>query len=117
MVKNLPANAGDAGTVSGLGRSTGEGSGNPLTILAWRKPWTEKSSRLQSMGSLKCQTQFSYSTTTTPESYLIKHLASHSYCKQTENIGHIFQTSWDNFCSLSIITALLCPVQLLEMSL
>ena len=30
MVKNLPANAGDAGTVSGLGRSAGEGSGNPL---------------------------------------------------------------------------------------
>ena len=33
MVKNLPANAGDtrdAGSISGLGRSPGEGNGNPL---------------------------------------------------------------------------------------
>ena len=30
VVKNLPANAGDMGSVSGLGRSPGEGNGNPL---------------------------------------------------------------------------------------
>ena len=30
MVKNLPANAGDTGSVPGLGRSPGEGNGNPL---------------------------------------------------------------------------------------
>ena len=30
MVKNLPDNAGDAGSIPGLGRSPGEGSGNPL---------------------------------------------------------------------------------------
>ena len=30
MVKNLPANAGDAGSIPGLGRSPGEGSGNSL---------------------------------------------------------------------------------------
>ena len=33
VVKNLPANAGDIrdlGSVSGLGRSPGEGNGNPL---------------------------------------------------------------------------------------
>ena len=30
MVKNLPANAGDAGLIPGLGRSPGEGNGNPL---------------------------------------------------------------------------------------
>ena len=28
MVKNLPANAGDTGSVPGLGRSPGEGNGN-----------------------------------------------------------------------------------------
>ena len=28
VVKNLPANAGDAGLVSGSGRSSGEGNGN-----------------------------------------------------------------------------------------
>ena len=30
MVKNLPADAGDAGLIPGLGRSPGEGNGNPL---------------------------------------------------------------------------------------
>ena len=30
MVKNLPANAGDLGSVSGQGRSPGEGNGKPL---------------------------------------------------------------------------------------
>ena len=30
MVKNLPANAGDEGSIPGSGRSPGEGNGNPL---------------------------------------------------------------------------------------
>ena len=30
MVKNPPANAGDAGPIPGLERSPGEGNGNPL---------------------------------------------------------------------------------------
>ena len=52
MVKNLPANAGDAGDTGlspGLGRSPGGGHGNHST--AWRNPWTEEPGGLQSMGS------------------------------------------------------------------
>ena len=30
MIKNLPANAGDTGSIPGLGRCPGEGHGNPL---------------------------------------------------------------------------------------
>jgi len=30
MAKKLPANAGDAGLIAGLGRSPGEGNSNPL---------------------------------------------------------------------------------------
>ena len=30
VVKNLPANAGDVSLIPGLGRSPGEGNGNPL---------------------------------------------------------------------------------------
>ena len=30
VVKNLPANAEDTGSIPGLGRSSGEGNGNPL---------------------------------------------------------------------------------------
>ena len=57
MVKNPPANAGDTGSILGLGRSPEEGSilelgrspgeenGNPTpsSILAWEIPWTEGS--------------------------------------------------------------------------
>ena len=30
MIKNLPANTGDAGSIPGLGRSPGDRNGNPL---------------------------------------------------------------------------------------
>ena len=42
MVKNLPANAGDLGSIPGLERSPGEENGNHSSILAWRIPWTEE---------------------------------------------------------------------------
>ena len=50
MVKNLPANAGDAGSIPVSGRQPGGGNGIPLE---WdgRIPWTEKPGGLQSMGS------------------------------------------------------------------
>ena len=50
VVKNLPANAGDAGLIPGLERIIpGEGNDNPL--LAWEIPWTKVPGGLQSMGS------------------------------------------------------------------
>ena len=48
MIKNLPANAGDTGSILGLGRSPGEGHGNPLQYSCWRIPWTEEPGRLYS---------------------------------------------------------------------
>ena len=38
MVKNLLANAGDAGLIPGLGRSPGEGNGNPLQYSCQENP-------------------------------------------------------------------------------
>ena len=38
MVKNLPANAGDVGLILGLGRSPGEGNGNPLQYSGLGNP-------------------------------------------------------------------------------
>ena len=35
VVKNLPANIGDVGFIPGLGRSSGEGNGNPSSIIVW----------------------------------------------------------------------------------
>jgi len=41
---------GDAGSISGSGRSPGGGSGSS-SVLAWRIPWTEEPGGLQSKGS------------------------------------------------------------------
>ena len=38
VVKNLPANAGDLGSVTGLGRSHGKGNGNPLQYSCQGNP-------------------------------------------------------------------------------
>ena len=43
-------NAGDPGSIRGLGRSPGEGKATHSSILAWKIPWTEEPGRLQSMG-------------------------------------------------------------------
>ena len=38
VVKNLPANAGDTGSIPGLGGSPGEGNGNPLQYTYLENP-------------------------------------------------------------------------------
>ena len=70
--KAFACNAGNPGSIPGLGRSPGEGSGSPLletrvqslgqedllekemvthsSVLSWRSSQTEKPGRLQSMG-------------------------------------------------------------------
>ena len=54
VVKNAPANAGDArDRVQSLGREDPlkEGMATHSSILAWKIPWSEESGRLQSLGS------------------------------------------------------------------
>ena len=60
MIKDFPGgsgsrepacNAGGLGLIPGSGRSPGEGMATQSSILAWKIPWTEKSGRLQFMGS------------------------------------------------------------------
>ena len=50
VVKSLLADAGDTGSIPGLGRSPGEENGNPFQNLAWEIPWTEEPGGLQSVG-------------------------------------------------------------------
>ena len=83
-------NAGDLGSIPGLGRSPGEGNGNPLqyyclenlmdrgawqdhlekemaihsSTIAWKIPWTEEPGRLQSHGVAKSPTRLSNFTFT-----------------------------------------------------
>ena len=49
--KASASNAGDLGSVPGLGRSPGKANGNPLQYLTWKIPWMKESGRLESMGS------------------------------------------------------------------
>ena len=55
--KESACNAGDLGSIPGLGRSPGEGNGNPPQwFLAWRIPWTEEPGGLKSMGHKESDT-------------------------------------------------------------
>ena len=63
-VKNMPANAEDTRDtflIPGLGRSPGEGNGNPIHYSCLENPMDRGASRLQSMGSqsirLDCMTE------------------------------------------------------------
>ena len=49
--------AADPGSIPGSGRSPREANGNHSSILAWKMPWTEKPSTLQSMGSQRETTE------------------------------------------------------------
>ena len=51
MVKAFAYNAGDPGSIPGLGRSPGEGNGNPLLHSCLENPMDEKPGGLQSTGS------------------------------------------------------------------
>ena len=59
VVKNPPANAGDAGnavSIPGSRKSPGRGNGNPLQYSCWEIPWTEEFCGLPSMGSQELDT-------------------------------------------------------------
>ena len=52
VIKNLSASAGNSGSLPGLGRSLGEGNGNPLQYSCLENSsWTDKPGRLPSKGS------------------------------------------------------------------
>ena len=62
MVKNLPANAGDAGDeglIPGLGRSPGRGNGNPLQYCCLKNPMDRETWWAMKHGVTKSQTQLS----------------------------------------------------------
>ena len=50
MVKNPPANAGNAGLIPRLGRSPEKEMATYSSILTWEIPWLEEPGGLQSMG-------------------------------------------------------------------
>ena len=51
MVKNLPSNAGDTGSILGWENPLNKEMSTRSNILAWEIPWTEEPGGLESMGS------------------------------------------------------------------
>ena len=51
MIKNPPANAGDAGSVLNQEDPLEEETATHSSVLAWRIPWTKEPGRPQSMES------------------------------------------------------------------
>ena len=58
MIKNLPANAGDLGSIPGLEDPLEKEMATHSSIFAWEIPWTEEPGGQQSMG-LQDQTRLS----------------------------------------------------------
>ena len=59
VVKNLPVNAGDTGSILGLGRSPEGGSGNPLQYSCLENPMDRRAWRVTALGVTKSGTQLS----------------------------------------------------------
>ena len=59
MVKNLPANAGDSGSILGSGRFPGGGNGNPLWYSCLENPMDREAWQVSVHGVAKSQTQLS----------------------------------------------------------
>ena len=59
MVKNLPANVADTGSIPGLGRSPGEGNGNPLQYPGLGNPMDRGAWWAMDHGVAKSQTRLS----------------------------------------------------------
>ena len=70
--KESGCSEGDPGSVPGLGRSPGEGNGNPLQYSSLENPLGRGACRLQSMGSQESDMtwQLNHQTTTTKVQYL-----------------------------------------------
>ena len=88
MVKNLPASAGDTGSIPGLGRSPGGGMAIHSNILGWEIPWTEESGRFQSMGSQRVRDNLTTERTCMHKLFLAVSLHGGGVCrKQRERDG------------------------------
>ena len=59
VLKNPPANAGDAGLIPGSGRSSGEGNGNPLQYSCLQNPMDGGAWQATVHGVIKSQTWLS----------------------------------------------------------
>ena len=100
--KNLTANAGNLGSIPGLGRSSGEGNGNPLKYFCLGNPMDREAWQATVRGVTKSQTQLRNQTKTNncsllfvkPLSFGLKKKFSCFFCilcyqKQSVDVFHL----------------------------
>ena len=71
MVKNPPANVGDSSSIPGLGRSLGEGNGNPFQYSCLETPWTEARQASLSITNSWCSLKFMFIESVMSSNHLI----------------------------------------------
>ena len=62
VVKSLPADAGDEGSIPPSGRPLEKEMATHSSILSWEIPWTEEPGGLQSMGLQRAPHDYKYET-------------------------------------------------------
>ena len=78
VIKNQPANAGDLGSIPGLGRDHEEGNGNPIQSSCLEIPWIEEPGWATVHEVAKSQTRLSDFIFTFHFHALEKEMATHS---------------------------------------
>ena len=80
LVKNLPTNAGNAGSIPGSGRSPGEGNGNPLQYSCLRNPMDRGAWRGQKgVGHTECACIYTYIYTIVQSTNTLDYPSIHSF--------------------------------------
>ena len=74
--KESACNAGDLGSIPGLGRHPGEENSNHSSILAWKIPWTREPGELQSPGLQGVRHDWATHTFHFPDWYMLVHTFS-----------------------------------------
>ena len=103
-VKNPPANAGDAGSIPGSGRSPGEGNGNPLQYSWLENPMNRGAWRATVHGVAMSQTQLKRLNTAQGKPKCNFCWTHWSCCTKagspssTENYHSLTETTWIYFC-------------------
>ena len=93
VIKNPSANAGgtrDTGSIPRLGRSPGEGHGNPLQYSCLENPWTEEPGGLQIMESQKAGHDWSSSSSSTLNYKAIDQKLNSPYTNRNEFLYTLF---------------------------
>ena len=115
--KESACNVGDLGLILGLGRSSGEGNGNPLQYPGLENPMDRGGCRIQSMGSQRVGHDWTTSLSVFHFSHIswYSSVAKQSHCCKTLSIILLwnFSLSWTETLNL-VNTESLAPFSTLQ---